>query len=126
MKTTLITLLLIISSVYAAPIHKGNFYIQTFCDRFEGKKNYNLDSGTQVDCYTGSHVIEIDKAYNWASAFGKALYASLVSNKKGGVVLIMEHPTRDKTYLNKLRKVAKKNRIYIWIMHTNGTIQGIH
>ena len=117
---------LVFSSLYASSLHGGNFYIDTFCNRFEGKKNYTLSDGSRVGCYTASHVIEIKNAYNWTTALGQTLYNSLITKKKGGVVLIMEHPDRDRSHLNKLIKIAKQHRVYVWVIYANGNIQGIH
>ncbi len=111
--------------IQAAPIQSGNFYTNTFCDRFDGKKNINLKDGSRVDCQTDSHVIEIENAYKWDAALGRTLYNATVSGKKGGVVLIMKNPNSDKRYLDKLVKVTRKYKVYVWVIYNNGEIKGI-
>jgi hypothetical protein len=50
-----------------------------------------LPDGTRCDCVTDTHAIEFDFGYKWAEAIGQSSYYSLMTDKKAGVVLILEN-----------------------------------
>jgi len=49
-----------------------------------------MPDGSRCDCVTVSHAIEIEFAVKWAEAIGQALFYSLQTGKRGGIVLIVE------------------------------------
>ena len=46
--------------------------------------------GTRCDSVTDTHAIEFDFGNNWAEAIGQSAYYSLQTDKKAGIVLILE------------------------------------
>jgi len=48
-----------------------------------------------------------------------------MTNKKAGVLLILENPKRDIKYLNRLKKVAKKHDIEIWTIDNTRAIKRV-
>jgi hypothetical protein len=51
-----------------------------------------LPDGTRCDCLTDTHAIEFDFGNKWAEAVGQSAYYALQTQKKAGIVLILESP----------------------------------
>ena len=98
---------------FAANIHKEKEYQNVWCARHNGEIEYTLDDNTRVDCLTEDYAIEFDFAYKWAEAVGQALYYALKTNKKPGIVLIIEKE-RDKRNLKRLEFLTDKYNIKLW------------
>jgi hypothetical protein len=49
-----------------------------------------LPDGTRCDCVTETHAIEFDFGNKWAEAIGQSAYYSLLTDKKAGIVIILE------------------------------------
>lgn len=79
-----------------------------------GSMEVILPDLARVDCVTKTHAIEFDFAQKWGEAIGQALYYGTALHKKPGIVLIMENPTKDKKYLNRVLAVAKEHDIMVW------------
>ncbi len=56
-----------------------------------------LADRTRCDCVTDTHAIEFDFGNNWAEAIGQSAYYSLQTDKKAGIVLILE-TMKDRKY----------------------------
>ena len=97
----------------AANINKEKEYQKLWCAQHNGKIEYVLDDKTRVDCLTEDYAIEFDFAYKWAEAVGQALYYALMTNKKPGIVLIIEKE-RDKRNLKRLEILTEKYNIKLW------------
>ena len=67
-----------------------------------------LHDKTRVDCLTHTHAIEFDFAAKWAESIGQALYYAEVTNKKPGIVLIIEDKTKDNKYVKRANTIAKE------------------
>ena len=89
-------------------------YQNVWCSLNNGVSEYMLPDKTRVDCVTKDYAIEFDFANKWAEAIGQALYYSVCLGKSAGVVLILEKPTKDNKYLNRLLSVAKLYNITVW------------
>ena len=98
---------------FAANIHKEKEYQNVWCARHNGEIEYTLDDNTRVDCLTEDYAIEFDFAYKWAEAVGQALYYAAKTNKKPGIVLIIEKE-RDKRNLKRLEFLTDKYNIKLW------------
>ena len=100
MKKNLLVLYIFIlvfqQSSYAANHYKENVYQTKWCDEMCGIKEYRLVDKTRIDCLTKTHAIEFDFAYKVYESIGQALYYSIQTQKKPGVVLIVEKPEKDK------------------------------
>lgn len=103
--------------VYAKYQHLEKDYQNKWCAQNCGITEYRLPDGTRVDCLTQTHAIEFDFAKKWAESIGQSLYYSLMTNKKPGVVLIMENPDKEAKYLTRLKTVACKFSIDVWVMY---------
>jgi hypothetical protein len=59
--------------------------------------------------------VEVDFAQKWAEAIGQAFYYATLTNRKPGVLLIIEKPS-DRVHLLRIMTVAKKTGIKVWTM----------
>lgn len=88
-----------------------------------GKIEHRLPDKTRIDCLTSSYAIEVDFASKWAESIGQSLYYGLMTNKKPGVLLIMERQKKDIKYLRRLKKVSEIQNIRIWTINKDLVIQ---
>ena len=79
---------------------------------------YVLSDRTRIDCLTEVYAVEVDFASKWAEAVGQALYYSIMTERRPGVVLIVETP-RDLRYLERLHTIADRFNITIWVITPN-------
>ncbi len=102
------------SNCFAVHKYLEKEYQNKWCSDNNGVMEYRLNDTTRIDCLTQNYAIEFDFANKWAEAIGQSLYYSLCTNKKAGIVLILENGQKDVKYLNRLNKVANKYNIKIW------------
>lgn len=72
---------------YTAIAESERYYQNTHC---QGIKEYVLPDRTRVDCLTDTHAIEYDFSKKWAEAIGQSLGYAFATNKRAGIVLILE------------------------------------
>jgi hypothetical protein len=63
----------------------------------KGQLEVVLPDGTRCDCVTNTHAIEIEFGNKWAEAVGQSAYYSLQTERKAGIVLILEK-IKDRKY----------------------------
>ena len=56
----------------------------------KGKQEHVLSDRTRVDCLTRTHAIEYDWGRKWSEAIGQSLGYAFETNKRAGIVLILE------------------------------------
>ena len=83
-------LVLFASIANAKNLHLEKFYQERWCKANGGQTEVVFPDKTRCDCLTGSHAIEFDFGKKWAEAIGQALYYSIQTGKRAGVVLILE------------------------------------
>lgn len=110
----ILTLLLFNNPCIAAHTYLEKDYQTHWCKANNGQLEYRLQDKTRIDCLTDDYAIEFDFASKWAESIGQALYYALSTNKKAGVVLILENGEKDKKYLLRLQEVAKLYNIKVW------------
>jgi len=72
--------------------HKERWYQERWCAKHFGITEYVLPDKTRVDCLTRAHAIEFDYGYKWAESLGQAMHYGRMTQRKPGVVLILEKP----------------------------------
>jgi hypothetical protein len=77
----------IAGELYPLPFER---YQQNWCKDHNGATNVRIKDGTTADCITSAHVVEFESAPKWKDVIGRALYCSLETGKKAGIVLIVE------------------------------------
>ena len=77
-----------------------------------------MPSGARCDCLTTTHAIEFDFADKWAEAIGQSLHYATQTEKKAGIVIIMENPDRDNKLLKRLKMTIEENDLPIdyWLL----------
>ena len=67
-----------------------DFYKKKWCTDHHGATEVKTSDGTNADCVTSTHVVEFRFAPKWTEAIGRALYYSVETGKKAGIVLIVK------------------------------------
>lgn len=107
------TCLLIIATVCsAANLHPEKYYQTQWCTEHGGKMEVVFEDGTRADCITETHAIEFDFGYKWAESIGQSLNYALQTNKRAGVVLIIETPG-DLKYWIRLNSIIEYHKLPI-------------
>ena len=104
--------------VDAAHIYQEKIYQNYWCQKVCGTLEYRLPQGQRVDCLTKTHAIEFDFANKVYEGIGQAIYYSVATGLKPGVVLIIEDEEKEKKYLDILKMVSKCQGIDFWIIKT--------
>ena len=92
------------------------YYQNTYC---KGIKEHVLPDRTRVDCLTDTHAIEYDFGKKWAEAIGQSLGYAFATNKRAGIVLILESK-KDRKYWIKLNSIIDHYGLPIdtWTLET--------
>lgn len=109
----LLLFLFIACSAHAKRKNKEKYYQEIWCNSKGGISEYVLPDRTRVDCLLPDYAVEFDFANKWAEAIGQALHYSRMTNRKPGIVIILEKESSNR-YINILENV---------IRHFNLTIQ---
>lgn len=116
----LLCIFLCTSQAWAQPkrtLYYEKDYQSAWCNLHCGQQEVILADKARIDCLTQTHAIEFDFAKKWAESIGQALYYGAATNKKAGVVLIIEDYNRDLKYLKRLQTVASRYGITVWTMY---------
>jgi len=73
----------------AKRLHPEKYYQDKWCAEQGGQTEVVLPDRTRCDCLTDTYAVEFDFANKWAEAIGQALYYSLQTGKRAGIVLIV-------------------------------------
>lgn len=76
----------------ARALHPEKYYQSGWCGEQNGVTEHVLPDSTRCDCLTATHAVEFDFGKKWAEAIGQALYYSLQTGRRAGIVLILEQP----------------------------------
>ena len=97
-------------------LHKESEYQKSWCNKYNGILEYELDDKTRVDCLTTNFAVEVDFANKWAECVGQALYYGIRTNKEPACLLIIENGEKDLKYLKRLKCIADKKKIKTFII----------
>ena len=92
-----------------------SWHVEKWCTEQGGEIEHVLPDRTRVDCLTDTHAIEFDWGKKWAEAIGQSLYYSYMTNKKAGIVLIVDEGKEDR-FIKRLETVTNHQCIDVWIM----------
>lgn len=96
--------------------HHEKDYVAAWCARESGITEYVLPDRARVDCLLKDYAIEFDFGKKWAESIGQALYYGLMTGRAPGVVLIVTDPLREFQFIARLRAVADRYGIRVWIV----------
>jgi len=122
----LLLLSLLLLPLQAKHLQYEKVYQKIFCEKIHGQTEVVLSDRTRVDCLSKNYAIEVDFAPKWHESIGQSLYYAISTNKKAGVLLILEDEKRDIRYLKRLKKVALQNNIRIWTINHKMQIRQIY
>ena len=91
---------------FAVHLHPEAWYVDIWCPDHNGTVEVVLSDKTRVDCLTATTAIEFDFADKWYEAVGQSLHYGKMTQKKAGIVLIVE-TQNDLKYWNRLVAVKK-------------------
>lgn len=77
------------------------YYQELWCRDHSGKVEVRLPDRTRVDCITYYHAIEFDFDEKWAEAIGQALHYAIMTDMRGGIVLIGD----DNRFITRARNI---------------------
>jgi len=111
-------LLIIISISVQAKYHKHKhlekWYQQKCSKTLNGIQEYRI-KGVRIDILTKDYAIEVDFAQKSYEGLGQSLYYSIISNKKPGLILIVENHRIDLKYVLRAKRVCIKYKIALWV-----------
>jgi hypothetical protein len=93
-------------------LHPEKMYQETFARQVQGQVEVVMPDGARCDVLTGTHAIEVDFASKWSEAVGQSLFYGIQTNKKPGILLILEKP-EDRRFLIRLGTVIREHRLPI-------------
>ena len=95
--------------------HNEVSYQHAWCSAHGGVEEYVLADKTRVDCLTDTHAIEFDFADKKYEAVGQSLHYAVMTNKKPGIVLILDKKYLDRQmhYYNRLVKIGEVYGIHV-------------
>jgi len=76
-----------------------------------------MPDSSRVDCVTDEYAIEVDFATKWAEAIGQSTYYARITNKKPGILLIMENPAHDKVFWLRLEVAIQGRDVKVWVIN---------
>lgn len=92
-----------------------HYYQMLFATAMHGRTEYSLPDHSRVDILTDSFSIEVEFSEKWANAIGQALYYSILTKKKPGILVIMGTRNSEKC-LRRLLCVSSLVCIQIWVI----------
>ena len=112
----LLFLLALLGALLAQHLHHERYYQERFCELVHGELEYRLPDRTRIDCLTSTYAFEVDFGHKAFEAVGQALYYAMMTGKKPGIVLIQETRS-DNRYIGRIKKLARKYGIAIFVMN---------
>ena len=94
----------------AGRLQSERAYQEWFAKKVNGKLEVVMGDGTRCDLLTSTHAIEVDFADKWAEAVGQSLNYSFQSNRKAGIVLIVEKQS-DYKHLVRLNSLIRHHKL---------------
>ncbi|MGZ0656004.1 hypothetical protein ACWPKS_10410 [Coraliomargarita sp. W4R72] len=94
--TLLFVLLALSLPLSAARLNSEAYYQDIAAKKYNGETEVTMPDGTRCDIVTEKHAIEVDFADKWGEAIGQSLNYAFQSNKKAGILLILESKEDEK------------------------------
>jgi hypothetical protein len=110
-------ILLVSLSVHAKREHSETWYQTKWCQEQGGEMEVSLPDRTRCDCVTRGYAVEVEFGNRWHQAIGQCLHYALQTNKRAGILLILES-RKERKYWKKLNRVIKTFRLPIDVWTT--------
>lgn len=94
------------------------WYQELWCPEHYGEVEVRLADNTRVDCLTEDYAIEFDFANKWAEAIGQAQHYAAMTDRRPGIVLIIEDEERDQRHIKRLQQTLDNicPDVKLWLM----------
>ncbi|MGB0416447.1 MAG: hypothetical protein ACPGKS_06340 [Coraliomargarita sp.] len=86
-------------TLHAGRLHPESHYQALAAKEYGGETEVVMPDGTRCDIVTERHAIEVDFADKWAESLGQSLNYAFQTNKRAGIVLILEKRSDEKHLL---------------------------
>ena len=118
MKYTVL-LLILASTLHAKRINPESWYQKALAKSWGAKTEVSVPNG-RVDIVGKTYATEVEFADKWKESIGQALWYSIQTNKKAGIVLICEKQS-DLKHLIRLCSVIAHSKLYVkvWSLTLN-------
>ena len=116
MNKLLIILFLSMASVASAGrLQPERYYQKIAADKYDAEIEVYMPDGTRCDLVTEQHAIEVDFADKWGEAIGQSLNYSYQTNKRAGILLILESRT-DEKHLIRVQSIIEHFKLPIDVL----------
>jgi hypothetical protein len=116
-KIVLLVLLVCSITAFSQTKQRESYYQKIFAEAIKGKIEVVLKEmhNVRVDIMTDTFAIEVDFAEKWAESIGQSLLYGKVTQKKTGVLLIV-NGEEENAHIDKLMTIAMDFNITVWII----------
>jgi len=112
---TLVIIAMFLMSQTQTTRQKEVYYQDKFAEIIKGSTSVTLWDKTEVDILTDTFAIEVDFSEKWAESIGQSLYYAEMTNRKAGVLLVV-NSNLDERFIRRLMTVAMRKDITVWLM----------
>ena len=98
--------LIVCASVNAERLNSEAYYQAIAAAKYDAQTEVVMPDGTRCDIVTDTHSIEVDFADKWGEAIGQSLNYSFQSNRRAGILLILEKQS-DERHLLRVQSIIK-------------------
>lgn len=91
--------------------------VSYFAGEYEAvEAEHTLPDGARIDILLDSHAIEIDWSKKWAESIGQAMFYAEATDRRAGVVLLVEDMVDETRYLRRFKIATARLGIDLWIV----------
>ena len=105
----------------ARHVHLEKEYQAVWCVEHKGIQEVRLPDRARVDCVTETHAVEAEFAYKWAESIGQSLYYASQTQKRAGILLIIER-TKDQAFVDRLESTIKLMNLPIDVWKVDSSV----
>ena len=92
-------------------------YIQALATHLKGEQEVTVPGG-RVDILNQEYAIEVERAPKWKNSIGQAIWYGLQTNKKPGIILLVENSGQRKYAIqlgSALQYAGLEDRVKVWL-----------
>lgn len=102
-------------SLNAARLNSEAYYQKVAAKKYNAEMEVSMPDGTRCDLVTKAHAIEVDFADKWGEAIGQSLNYAFQTNKRAGILLILEKKT-DEKHLIRVQSIIEHFKLPIDVL----------
>jgi len=116
---SLVALIIFSGGLHAERLNSEAHYQDIAAKKYHGETEVTMPDGTRCDIVTETHAIEVDFADKWGEAIGQSLNYGFQTNKRAGIVLILEKPS-DRRHLIRVNSIIQHYGLPIDVWEIKG------